>query len=75
MTTAHARGADVLLTINQHSRSADAPADARASTAASCGILRARYPWVTTMGAWNEANHKTQPLVQAAAHARRSSTT
>ena len=37
MTTAHARGADVLLTINQHSRHPSRAADARASTGASCG--------------------------------------
>jgi hypothetical protein len=61
MSTAHARGADVLLTINQHSRS-----KTRLPTIAQyrrvVKILRARYPWVRTMAAWNEANHKTQPL-------------
>lgn len=61
MSTAHARGADVLLTINQHSRS-----KTRLPTLSQyrrvVRILRKRYPWVTTMAAWNEANHKTQPL-------------
>ncbi len=63
MTTAHARGADVLVTINQHSRSAT-----RLPTVGQyrrvVRKLRARYPWVTTMGAWNEANHKSQPLYE-----------
>lgn len=26
--------------------------------------LRARYPWVTTLSAWNEANHRRQPTAR-----------
>jgi hypothetical protein len=60
MSTAQVRGADVLLTINQ---SASHPS--RLPTVAQyrrvVRILHKRYPWVTTMAAWNEANHKSQP--------------
>jgi hypothetical protein len=60
MATAHARGADVLLTINQSARH-----QTRLPTISQyrrvVRILRKRYPWVTTMSAWNEANHKAQP--------------
>jgi hypothetical protein len=60
MTNAGARGADVLLTINQSSAH-----PGRLPTVAQyrrvVRILRKRYPWVTTMAAWNEANHKLQP--------------
>jgi hypothetical protein len=60
MTTAHARGADVLLTINQSARHPSRlPTVARYRRVVR--ILRKRYPWVTTMAAWNEANHKLQP--------------
>jgi hypothetical protein len=60
MSTAHARGAEVLLTINQSSAH-----PGRLPTVAQyrrvVRVLRKRYPWVTTMAAWNEANHKLQP--------------
>jgi hypothetical protein len=60
MAAAQARGADVLLTINQ-----SAAHPSRLPTVARyrrvVRILRKRYPWVTTMAAWNEANHKLQP--------------
>jgi hypothetical protein len=60
MSTAHARGADVLLTINQSGRN-----PSRLPTVSQyrrvVRILHKRYPWVTTMAAWNEANHKRQP--------------
>jgi hypothetical protein len=60
MTTAGARGADVLLTINHHSRHAT-----RLPTLGqyrrTVRILRKRYPWVKSWSAWNEANHKSQP--------------
>ena len=62
MTTAHARGADVLLTINQHSRSATrlpTLAQYRRVVRSSCAPATRGC---RTMGAWNEANHKTQPL-------------
>jgi hypothetical protein len=60
MRTAHARGADVLLTINQSaSHPTRLPTIARYRRVVR--ILRKRYPWVTTMSAWNEANHKSQP--------------
>jgi hypothetical protein len=60
MGAAQARGADVLLTINHHSRHPD-----RLPTIGqyrrTVRKLRERYPWVTTMSAWNEANHMSQP--------------
>jgi polysaccharide biosynthesis protein PslG len=60
MKTAQARGADVLLTINQSTRHPDRlPTLARYRRVVR--IVRKRYPWVTTMAAWNEANHKLQP--------------
>ena len=60
MQNAHARGADVLLTINHHSRVASRlPSNAQYRR--TVRILRKRYPWVRTMSAWNEANHQTQP--------------
>ena len=62
MNTAHARGADVLLTINQHSSGSTTRLPTLAQYRRVVRRLRARYPWVTTMAAWNEANHKAQPL-------------
>jgi polysaccharide biosynthesis protein PslG len=60
MSTAQARGADVLLTINQSAAHPNRlPTIARYRRVVR--ILRKRYPWVTTMAAWNEANHKLQP--------------
>jgi hypothetical protein len=60
MAAAAHRGADVLLTINHHSRHAE-----RLPTLGqyrrTVRVLRKRYPWVTTMSAWNEANHSSQP--------------
>ena len=60
MAAAGARGADVLLTINHHSRHGK-----RLPTLAqyrrTVRILRKRYPWVKSWSAWNEANHKKQP--------------
>jgi hypothetical protein len=60
MAAAAHRGADVLLTINHHSRHAK-----RLPTLGqyrrTVRILRERYPWVKTMSAWNEANHSSQP--------------
>jgi len=60
MTQAAFRGADVLLTIQHHSRH-----PRRLPTFAqyrrTVRILHKRYPWVKSMSAWNEANHQTQP--------------
>ena len=62
MNTARSRGADVLLTINQHSSGSQTRLPTVAQYRRVVRILRKRYPWVRTMAAWNEANHKTQPL-------------
>jgi hypothetical protein len=62
MSTAQARGADVLLTINQHSSMSSRRLPTVSQYRRVVRILRKRYPWVRTMAAWNEANHKTQPL-------------
>jgi polysaccharide biosynthesis protein PslG len=60
MANAHARGADVLLTINHSTRHPSRlPTLGRYRRVVR--ILRKRYPWVKTMAAWNEANHKLQP--------------
>jgi len=60
MAAAHSRGADVLLTIDR-----DIGSYTRMPTLAQyrriIRILRERYPWVQTYGAWNEANHAKQP--------------
>jgi hypothetical protein len=60
MANAWVRGADVLLTIDRnlgHPKRLPSVAKYRRVVR----LLRKRYPWVTTMGAWNEANHKLQP--------------
>ncbi len=62
MATAHARGADVLLTINQHHTGSASARPTVRQYRRIVRILRKRYPWVNTMSAWNEANHKHQPL-------------
>ncbi len=62
MAQAHARGADVLLTINQHSSGSTTALPTLRQYRKVVRTLRKRYPWVTTMAAWNEANHKSQPL-------------
>jgi hypothetical protein len=60
MANAQRRDAEVLLTINHHSRVSDRlPSNAQYRRVVR--ILRKRYPWVRTMSAWNEANHHTQP--------------
>ena len=60
MAAAHKRGADVLLTIDR-----DIGSYTRMPTLGQyrriIRILRERYPWVQTYGAWNEANHVKQP--------------
>jgi hypothetical protein len=60
MTAAEFRGADVLLTIQHHSRHPE-----RLPTFSqyrrTVRILHKRYPWVRSMSAWNEANHPSQP--------------
>ena len=63
MAAAEARGADVLLTIQHHSRHPEwLPSFSQYRR--TVRILHERYPWVTTMSAWNEANHQTQPTWQ-----------
>ena len=60
MKAAKSRGADVLLTIQHHSRR---PRELPTfwEYRRTVRILYKRYPWVRTMSAWNEANHVTQP--------------
>ena len=60
MRAAHARGADVLLTIN-HSSDHPQRLPSVHQYRRTVRALRARYPWVHTMSAWNEANHVSQP--------------
>jgi hypothetical protein len=62
MAQAHARGADVLLTINQHSSMSRRRLPSISQYRRVVRTLRERYPYVTSWAAWNEANHKTQPL-------------
>jgi hypothetical protein len=62
MAQAHARGADVLLTINQHSSMSKTRLPSVSQYRRVVRTLRQRYPYVKTWAAWNEANHKTQPL-------------
>jgi hypothetical protein len=60
MSAAHKRNADVLVTIDR-----DIGSETRMPTLKQyrriIRILRERYPWVQTYGAWNEANHVKQP--------------
>jgi hypothetical protein len=60
MAVAESRHADVLVTIDRSPRSFT-----RMPTLAQyrrvVRAIRARYPFVRTMAAWNEANHKKQP--------------
>src|SRR5215218_596264 len=60
MQAAQARGADVLLTI-QHQQLHPRRLPSLRQYRRTIQLLRERYPWVTTMSAWNEANHQTQP--------------
>jgi hypothetical protein len=63
MTAAKRRGADVLLTIDHHSRVASRlPSNQQYRRVVR--ILVKRYPWVKTMAAWNEANHHSQPTYE-----------
>jgi hypothetical protein len=63
MAAARARGVDVLVVINRASDSST-----RLPTTHEyrrvVRAIRARWPWVTTMGAWNEANHRDQPTAR-----------
>jgi hypothetical protein len=60
MTAAKARGTDVLLTIQHHSRHAKRLPSFK-QYRRTVRILHKRYPWVKSMSAWNEANHTSQP--------------
>ena len=60
MAAARHRRADVLLTINHHSKHAERLPTLR-QYRRTVRILRKRYPWVRSMSAWNEANHASQP--------------
>jgi hypothetical protein len=60
MAAAHARGYDVLLTIDRDQDSYTRMPSNRAYRRV-VRRLRARYPWVRSMAAWNEANHQKQP--------------
>src|SRR6201991_315352 len=62
MAQAHARGADVLLTINQHSSMSKTRLPTISQYRRVVRTLRKRYPYVKSWGAGTEANHKTQPL-------------
>ena len=60
MANAYMRSADVLLTIQHHSRHPKRLPTFK-QYRRTIRILHKRYPWVTAMSAWNEANHSTQP--------------
>jgi hypothetical protein len=60
MQAAERRGADVLLTIQHHSRH-PMRLPSYSQYRRTIRKLRKRYPWVKTMSAWNEANHRSQP--------------
>jgi hypothetical protein len=60
MEAAHARGADVLLTIDR-SAGSFTRLPSLSQYRRVVRILRERYPWVETYAAWNEANHVKQP--------------
>ena len=60
MAAAQARGADVLVTIDR-SGSSYRRMPTLSQYRRVVRAIRARYPFVRTMAAWNEANHKKQP--------------
>ena len=60
MEAAHARGADVLLTIDR-SAGSYTRMPSLSQYRRVVRRLRERYPWVETYAAWNEANHVKQP--------------
>jgi hypothetical protein len=60
MDSARFRGADVLVAIN-HSTKSHTKLPSLTEYKRVIRALRARYPFVKTMSAWNEANHWTQP--------------
>jgi len=60
MNAAHNRGADVLVTIQHHSR-VPSRLPSYSQYRRTVRTIRKRYPWVRTMSAWNEANHVSQP--------------
>ena len=60
MAAARGRGAGVLLTIDRDPDSFTRMPSPRAYRRV-VRRLRARYPWVRAMAAWNEANHQKQP--------------
>jgi hypothetical protein len=60
MAEAQARNADVLVAVN-HSTTSHKTLPSVARFRQVIRTIRARYPQVRTMSAWNEANHHTQP--------------
>jgi hypothetical protein len=70
MAAARARGVDVLVVIN---RASDSTTSLPTSQQYRLVVraIRARWPWVTTMGAWNEANHPDQPTARRPGRAAR----
>ncbi len=60
MAAARARNADVMLAFN-HSTTSHTHLPSVAGYRQAVRKLRTRYPYVKTMSAWNEANHRTQP--------------
>ena len=70
LTAAHAQRIDVLVHLGasagcwngkRYSRAKHCKAPSRRKYARSVRTLRKKYPFVKTFGAWNEANHKSQP--------------
>jgi hypothetical protein len=63
MAAARSHGVDVLVVIN---RASDSHTRLPTSHEYRLAVraIRARWPWVTTMGAWNEANHPEQPTAR-----------
>jgi hypothetical protein len=60
MAAADARGAEVLVAVN-HSTTSHSSLPSVSTYREVIRRIRARYPQVRTMSAWNEANHATQP--------------
>jgi hypothetical protein len=59
----HAAGVDVLVAFN-HSARHPRHLPSAGAYGAAVAAFRARFPWVRTLGPWNEANHSSQPTAR-----------
>lgn len=74
LTAAHAQGIEVLVLFGasagcwngkRYSKAKRCKAPSAKRYAASVRLMRKKYPFLKTFGAWNEANHKSQPTYRS----------